>query len=352
MKSTLVLRNKSEKTGKHSVYVEYSYKGKIKRIPTGIKVAENQWNGEKGLIKKGGSESHDTDNQHIHSVKKNIDGIILKHMAEKGVPPTVSYVGIEYDKLNDVEQEKVFVNYIDEYIELRKSVLTPNTIKGFTNLKANIEEYQKQNNKVLNFDDINTLTFFNDYCNFLISKKYYNSTISKRLSVLKTILTHYYNLGLSKSINFKLFKFSNRTPKNQEVVTLSVSELEALKGLDLSDNKRLEQVRDLFIVQSWTGLRYSDVVRLSKKHIVKDTIKVNIVKTKDFSELPLFPEAKAILEKYDYEMKRISNDKYNEYIKEVCALVPELDIDITQVHFSGNKRIETTKKKHELIATH
>lgn len=357
MKSTLVLRNKSEKTGLSAIYVEYSYKGKPKRFPTGIKVKDIHWNGEKGTIKKSGSETHEADNNHIHSVKQNIDKIIKKYFEEKGAYPTLEYVTREYEELNDTQVEKTFIDHIDDYIELKKGKLSPSTIKGYNNLKDNIIEYQNLNKVKLNFDDINTMLFFEKYSNFLIDKGYYNNTISKRLSVLKTILVYYFNLGLNKSIGFKLYKFENKQQRNKEVVTLSVKELEALKALDLSQNKRLERVRDLFVLQCWTGLRYSDVVRLHKSHIknIDDeipTIKIDILKTNDFSVVPLFPEAKRILELYDYELKPISNDKYNEYLKQVCEKVKDLDKVVTFKHFSGKKPIVISKKKHQCISTH
>lgn len=44
-------------------------------------------------------------------------------------------------------------------------------------------------------------------------------------------------------------------------------------------------------------------------------------KSSELALLPLFPKAKEIIEKYDHKLPLISNQKYNEYLKEVAHLV-------------------------------
>ncbi|RYE54766.1 MAG: site-specific integrase, partial [Sphingobacteriales bacterium] len=69
---------------------------------------------------------------------------------------------------------------------------------------------------------------------------------------------------------------------------------------------------------------------------------------------PLTPYSKGILAKYG-EMHRplpiISNQKLNEYIKELCEKAG-INEPIEIVRFNGAKRIATTYPKYELIGVH
>ncbi len=47
----------------------------------------------------------------------------------------------------------------------------------------------------------------------------------------------------------------------------SENELAKIYQLNLSDDKELEEVRDIFIVGCYTGLRYSDLSTLNNEHI-------------------------------------------------------------------------------------
>jgi integrase len=87
----------------------------------------------------------------------------------------------------------------------------------------------------------------------------------------------------------------------------------------------LERVRDLFLLGCHTGLRFSDWWKLSRANLnVKDPdnpyFEIVTKKTDQSVIIPLLPDAEEILEKYDYQLPKISAQKFNEYIKEVCEL--------------------------------
>lgn len=84
----------------------------------------------------------------------------------------------------------------------------------------------------------------------------------------------------------------------------------------------LEKVRDLFVFQTYTCLRYSDLAAFDSNRIQKingmpvylgDSIKT----TKRFT-IPLLTPAIEILNKYNGKLPIISNVKYNLYLKNVA----------------------------------
>ena len=60
----------------------------------------------------------------------------------------------------------------------------------------------------------------------------------------------------------------------------------------------LDHVRDVFLFQYFTGLRYSDVYNLRRSDIKEDHIEVTTIKTSDSLVIKLNKHSKTILEKY------------------------------------------------------
>lgn len=131
-----------------------------------------------------------------------------------------------------------------------------------------------------------------------------------------------------------------------------MNEVKAMYAYDLSENKRLERVRDVFILGCLTGMRYSDYKRIKRENVVNDVIRMREVKDKSKTlEIPLSGWAKDILEKYNYNLPVISEQKFREYVKEVARRVglTEQVIKSTRI---GNTVKEDSKSRCDLISTH
>ncbi|WP_317131960.1 site-specific integrase [Seonamhaeicola marinus] len=124
---------------------------------------------------------------------------------------------------------------------------------------------------------------------------------------------------------FMLYK-AKRT-KNS-IVFLSPEELEKLEKHNFSQS-RLKFVQDLFIFCCYTGLPYNELMLLESKHIINGFdgnrwIKIDRQKTAKPLSIPLLPKALKIIEGYNKDgfiFPRITNQKYNSYLKEVGAIV-------------------------------
>jgi len=125
--------------------------------------------------------------------------------------------------------------------------------------------------------------------------------------------------------------------KNVERSFLTQDELTKISNKQFL-TERLGQVRDVFIFCCFTGLAYSDIEKLSLSNIRtgvdgKKWVYTNRTKTGTRSAVPLLSPAIAILERYsdhpyciikDRAMPVSSNQKMNEYLKEIAA-VCEID---------------------------
>ena len=85
----------------------------------------------------------------------------------------------------------------------------------------------------------------------------------------------------------------------KKIIFLTWKELNRLREFKIPPTKQaLERVCDVFLVQCFTGLRYSDVFNLRRSDIKGDHIDVTTFKTSDSLIIELNDHSKAILEKY------------------------------------------------------
>jgi len=130
-----------------------------------------------------------------------------------------------------------------------------------------------------------------------------------------------------------------------------------LFNVDLSGNPRLCRVRDLFLIGCYTGLRFSDFTELQPGNFKKtaegkEFIEMMTRKTGVKVTIPVKSELREILSGYDYQPpKAISNQNFNEYLKEVGELAGLIEPTML-TRFRNGKRIDQTFPKYELMTTH
>ncbi|WP_423130635.1 site-specific integrase [Gaoshiqia sp. Z1-71] len=133
---------------------------------------------------------------------------------------------------------------------------------------------------------------------------------------------------------------------------MNEKELDILYNLDLVENKRLDRIRDLFLVGAWTGCRFSDFSTIGPDQITNGFLYVQQAKTGAKVVIPLHPVVKAILQKYNGILPDApSNQKFNDYIKEVGELAG-INTPTAKRLTRGGKRITQSFPKWELISSH
>lgn len=99
-------------------------------------------------------------------------------------------------------------------------------------------------------------------------------------------------------------------------------------------SKRLEVIKDMFLMSAFTGLAFTDVSQLTDEHIVTDNdgnkwIRKPRQKTKQMSNIPLLDVPLAIIEKYQGDKKAAKkgvllpipcNQVMNRYLKEIAEI--------------------------------
>ncbi|MEK6494907.1 site-specific integrase [Myroides odoratimimus] len=241
-----------------------------------------------------------------------------------------------------------FQNHNDEMFKLVPKEYAMGTYERYVTAMSHIKEFilNEYNKPDLNFKEL-------DY-NFIVSYEQYlknvrncnSNTAIKYIANFKKIVFRGLAKGIISKDPFKYYK-PRRVKLNKRPLTNA--ELQTLKQAVLP-KKRLEEVRDIFVFQCYTGLAYIDVYQLKNRdiHLELDNslwIRINRQKTKSVLSIPLLPQAIEILNKYktsvDFENKILpekSNQKMNKYLKEIasiCGIGNELNTHMARRTFAS-----------------
>lgn len=283
------------------------YNHKRIEFTTGYRIDAAKWDEDKQRVKNGCTnklkQSSTEINADLLKYYADIQDIFKEFEVNEKIP-TPEHLKIAFNnkqkKDMPVEQEVEatvisFMNKFDEFV--RESGVQNNwtdaTYEKFASTKKHLEDFDKE----LTFEALteNKLT---EYVNFLReTKNLRNSTIGKQVGFLKWFLRWCKKKGYNTNIAFETFKPKLKTTQ-KKVIFLTWAELTKLREYQIPVPKKyLERVRDVFLFQCFTGLRYSDVFNLKRSDIKDNHIEITTVKTADSLIIELNNHSKSILDK-------------------------------------------------------
>ena len=351
------------------IRMRVNFASKRIEFTTGYRIDAAKWDADKQRVKNGCSnklkQSASEINASLLEYYTEIQSI-FKRFEVEDVIPTPEQIKEAFNALHKPVSEEPkpkkealpcdFFQVFDDFVEDcgRQNNWTDSTFEKFAAVK----------NHLTNFREGLTFEFFderglNDYVGYLRDvKEMRNTTIGKQLSFLKWFLRWAYKKGVHQNNAYDSDKPKLKSTQ-KKIIFLTWNELNRLRELKIPSNKQaLERVRDVFLFQCFTGLRYSDVFNLRRSDIKGDHIEVTTVKTSDSLIIELNNHSKAILDKYkdvafedDKVLPVITNQKMNDYLKELAELAG-IDEPVRQTYYRGNERIDEVTPKYALLGTH
>lgn len=294
---------------------------------------------------------HPEFNERLKRIKSEIAAIYLGLVNQgKFVTPELIKRAWEEHK-NPENRHNDFYRFSEKFIQDVAGNRTHGSIKNYRNSLRHIKEFAEAKNIPLEFSNID-LDFHLSMVEYLANiKKFSRNTIWRINRTLKTFLNEANERGFPVNPAFRAKKFSV-SPEDTESIYLSKEELDKMFRLDLSDNKRLEKVRDLFLVGCYTGLRFGDLSRLCEEDMTKEHLKIRTQKTGEIVQIPLSPTVKFLVSKYNGKLPRaISNQKFNEYIKEIGKMAG-INERISVYSTKGNVSVKKMSGKWEMVSAH
>ena len=349
------------------IRMRVNFASKRIEFTTGYRIDAAKWDSDKQRVRNGCTnklkQSASEINASLLGYYTEVQEIFKKFEVEE-IMPTPEQIKEAFNALHkpieEVKQRKLtpnaFYKAFDEFVRDcgRQNDWTDSTYEKFAAVK----------NHLMNFRTELTFDFFdekglNDYVTYLRDvKEMRNSTIGKQLSFLKWFLRWAFRKGVHQNNAYDSYKPKLKSTQ-KKIIFLTWEELNKLREFEIPAAKQaLDRVRDVFLFQCFTGLRYSDVFNLRKSDIKGDHIEVTTVKTSDSLIIELNKHSKAILDKYkdvafedDKVLPVITNQKMNDYLKELAELAG-IDEPVRQTYYRGNERIDEVTPKYALLGTH
>tara|TARA_R110002072_G_scaffold51007_1_gene136764 strand:+ start:557 stop:1798 length:1242 start_codon:yes stop_codon:yes gene_type:complete len=239
-----------------------------------------------------------------------------------------------YNPIEVIKLPTELIEYIDYYIEARKNELSNNSIKKIKVVKGKFEKFQEFKKRTFLIKDVD-LNFKKELESYLESKGYAPNTITRDIRYLKTFCNHAKYNGIETSYQLEKVQAKYIPTENIYLTTEEIELIEKPKKI-LPDH--LENARKWLLISCYTGQRISDFLRFTME-MVRFEGEVALIeftqrKTGKIMTVPLSTKALALLKSNPL---RISDQRYNDYIKLVCEKV-----GITQ-KVKGSKKIETEK---------
>jgi hypothetical protein len=254
-----------------------------------------------------------------------------------------------------------FTAYIERFVaeakagkrlNARSVLYAPYTLAGYMKLKRVLERYRAETGNPTDYDAY-TLDYYNTFKLWLTGRGLTLNYVGTLLKDLKVMLKQAHYDGMHTNLIFQHRDFK-KLVEEVDNVYLTDDELTQLYNLDLSGNTRLDRVRDLFLIGCYTGLRFSDFSELRPENITHNgrILTRKTLKTSERVSIPLNPKVLAIINKYEgIPPRTITNQKMNDYLKELCRLAGLTNaVEVSRT--KGGRKETRYLEKCEMVTTH
>ncbi|WP_299676490.1 site-specific integrase [uncultured Tenacibaculum sp.] len=331
------------KDGKTSLYCRITYKKKRKQFAIGLFIDPDIWDSKKQKLLKRAENSKIINTQLSLISQKINEAFLLLQLQQNDF--NVEDIYSQY-KGENTREEKTLLDLYDMHNEQAKKLIGIDfkevSWSRYVENRRKVEKFiklkYKRNDIKLNKLDLKFIKDLEYY--FKVELKLSQATINRSLQRVKKIMQYGIDENYLENNPFSMY----RTTKHKtQLVYLTIDELKKIE--DFSFNQlRLRQIRDLFVFCCYTGLAYQEMSSFKIDNIIKGFdgdywIEMHRQKTNTTISVPLLPKALAILEYYNNNLPKISNQKFNSYLKEIADII---GIDKKLTHHVARKTFATT----------
>ena len=336
------------------IYLLYNFNNQRLKYSFNQKINPKFWNAEKQRVKETKAFPEYVEfNAMLNTIETTINNIYRRFFNDN-IIPTPKLLKEELDSVlvskQQVLKELDFFNFVSDLIN--SSTKEERTTSQYKQTLRVLKEYERDIKKEISFDSIN-MDFYDSFVGYLRRRGYSENTIGGYIKEIKVFMNEALDRKLTSNTEFRNRRFKTLSETTDKIY-LNLDEVQKMYDLDLSKNKRLEKVRDLFVIGCYTGLRFSDLSQITSKNIINNgtQLKVKTEKTGEFVVIPLHKTIKEIIQKYDNEIPPApSNQKMNDYIKEVAELAGIKDTVSLSITKGGEKQT-TVCEKWEQVTVH
>jgi site-specific recombinase XerD len=332
-------RPKDYTVGNVPIYLRITVEGKRAEVSTQRQCDPERWNSQSGRM-AGTKEDARAMNIYLDTLQTKIYEL-HREVLVSGMTLTAEAIKIKFTGQGERPRMliEIFEHHNQQFAELVGKEYSEGTLKKFKTVATSLREFLKWKFQVadINIKELG-FEFVNDYEFYLKSIQgiQHNTAMGNIKKLKKIVRQCVANDWLDKD-PFMSYKIKIRETHR---AYLSVEELQTLTDKEFSVI-RLDQVKDIFLFSCFTGLAYTDVMKLSPSDIAigidgEKWVFTTRTKTDTASRIPLLPMAQEIINKYSNHpnavaakklLPTLSNQRLNSYLKEiadVCGFNKEL----------------------------
>jgi integrase len=350
MKTNFYLRDKNA-TGETAIVLFVSYPGKNRfKYYTGEHTKTINWDFDKQKTKRNAATNAILSKIEtaFNTVYSNLVTAGIRADNERLQQDLLAELKRDQKAPDDTRKEPPITTLyalLERFIKARTGLRAKGSMQRYSALKKHLLKYEKTHGVVM-LEKL-TIEFGDSFNSFLYGQGHQRNTVGKLVIGLKVLLNWAVDSGYSIPTGYKKFDIpAAPTP------IIALTEIEFLKFATVALPKDEETTRDLFCFSVYTGLRYSDVVRVTPEMIDGNFLTITTKKTEDTLKVYLIAEAKNILEKYNGKLKGLrTNQGANKGVKRIADLAG-IDEPVKVTEYYGNKSVDITAPKHKLLSFH
>lgn len=328
-------------TAKSLLYLVLRENGKREKISLQLKEDPATFDKENYVFTKE-NEYHKTLNARLSVIKSKLELLvreseITNESLSEFKKKVADAINITTKERVDKSNENLFLPYFLNWALEENTKHKYNRYKKYT-YNMLVEYF---GNKKPTFNDI-TYSFCEDFIEWMSDKNLCANTRGSHVKFIKAAMNEAFKNKLHNNEDFRTFR---KEMEQIDAVYLTNEEVTKIANLPLCGHFKV--ARDLFILGCHTGMRFSDYSRLSMDDISDGIIHLITQKCKTPVDLPAHQRVLQILESYGGKAPKMTPQKFNLYIKEVCK---EAGITESVLVRKGGKH--ERYNKYELVSSH
>lgn len=255
-------------------------------------------------------------------------------------------------------KEMDFWAVYDLFIERRESgketqsgskPYSKNIVKIYRHSKAKLKLFDTETGFDINFKSFITKEIYDSFSVWLTEKDLHLNTRSIIIKSIKTFANWMLENGYIKKFPSTTWK---SPMKESEMFALTEVDLELIKKVELND--ALNNTRNWFIIQCYTGLRHSDLIKLKEKDFdfKNRVIQVLTKKTGSLLRIPIVPQLESFMKQFPFAtLYKTVISRYNENLK-VIAELAGFSQESLRIKYMNGKKHEDRVAKSQLFGSH
>jgi integrase len=347
--ASVIFYPEKEKNGKSLLTISFTFNHKRLRLSSGVHVPAGKWDQEAQKVKP--VKEFADENKRL----RETDNFLLDQydkLFPKGIKLSKEEVNMKAAEMSEafkvftgrkkaVSTEKITLySYFDTFRERYINKINIAHLNHYPGLRNHMQEFEKKHSFRVDFDTIGK-DFYLKFTNYLKVKGFKPNTIGSHIKRLKRLMNEANQDNLTTNRDHQKREF-RVLKEDADTIFLTEAEIKLLYEMEV-EFPGYRRIRDVFVLNCYTGLRHSDWPKVTKDRIHDGKLHVLTQKTNEPVIIPIKPLVNEILSNYD-SIYIPSNQKTNDALKWIGQKAHEKNLGERNINKWRKIRTHTARR--------